>query len=153
MELFEGVKTLRDTLRSDTERWAVVTKEYADKYDIKREKADNIRAKFVEFKKLIAAGAENSRTRIKIPAKEIRAFQNAEEQKEAEMRKNRLLYIRLKRKLKSVETSLREKEQLAEGLHLIDFEQLKIENQVKHTQCTYILFIHELLHSHIIVDT
>eukprot|EP00948_MAST-09A_sp_MAST-9A-sp1_P002143 g2143.t1 len=131
LEVFESVKTLRETLASDTQRWALVTKEYTDKYDIKREKAENIRAKFVEFKKLIAAGAENSRTRMKIPTKEINAFQESEKLKELEMRKNRLLYIRLKRKLKSVETSLREKEQLAEGLHLIDFEQLKIENQEK----------------------
>ena len=31
--------------------------------------------------------------------------------------------------LRKLESSLRAKEQLAEGLHLIDFEQLKIENQ------------------------
>ena len=31
--------------------------------------------------------------------------------------------------LKKLEGKLREKEQLADGLHLIDFEQLKIENQ------------------------
>ncbi len=37
--------------------------------------------------------------------------------------------INLRTQLKKLEQSLREKEQLAEGLHLIDFEQLKIENQ------------------------
>jgi hypothetical protein len=31
--------------------------------------------------------------------------------------------------LKKLESQLRSREQLAEGLHLIDFEQLKIENQ------------------------
>ena len=31
--------------------------------------------------------------------------------------------------LRKLENKLREKEQLADGLHLIDFEQLKIENQ------------------------
>merc|ERR1711896_18404 len=31
--------------------------------------------------------------------------------------------------LRKLESNLRAKEQLAEGLHLIDFEQLKIENQ------------------------
>jgi hypothetical protein len=32
-------------------------------------------------------------------------------------------------RLQRLEATVREKEQLAEGLHLIDFEQLKIENQ------------------------
>jgi hypothetical protein len=32
-------------------------------------------------------------------------------------------------RLERLEATVREKEQLAEGLHLIDFEQLKIENQ------------------------
>jgi histone deacetylase 6 len=31
--------------------------------------------------------------------------------------------------MRKLESKIREKEQLAEGLHLIDFEQLKIENQ------------------------
>ena len=31
--------------------------------------------------------------------------------------------------MKRIEHTLKQKEELAEGLHLIDFEQLKIENQ------------------------
>ena len=41
----------------------------------------------------------------------------------------RLENIKLKNKLKKKEMQLKSKEELAEGLHLIDFEQLKIENQ------------------------
>jgi CII-binding regulator of phage lambda lysogenization HflD len=37
--------------------------------------------------------------------------------------------IRLKNQLKKRELQLKSKEELAEGLHMIDFEQLKIENQ------------------------
>ncbi len=37
--------------------------------------------------------------------------------------------IRLKNQLKKRESQLKSKEELAEGLHMIDFEQLKIENQ------------------------
>lgn len=43
----------------------------------------------------------------------------------------RLKNIHLTNQLKRIEQTLRQKEELAEGLHLIDFEQLKIENQVK----------------------
>jgi len=42
----------------------------------------------------------------------------------------RLKNIHLSNQLKRIEQTLRQKEELAEGLHLIDFEQLKIENQV-----------------------
>merc|ERR1711988_810347 len=41
----------------------------------------------------------------------------------------RLSNINRRNLLRKVEMSLRQKEKLADGLHLIDFEQLKIENQ------------------------
>jgi hypothetical protein len=41
----------------------------------------------------------------------------------------RLKNIHLNNQLHKLETKIRAKEELAEGLHLIDFEQLKIENQ------------------------
>lgn len=45
------------------------------------------------------------------------------------MQRVRLKNIHLTNQLKRIEATLRQKEELAEGLHLIDFEQLKIENQ------------------------
>ena len=41
----------------------------------------------------------------------------------------RLKNIHLNNQMKRIEQTLKQKEELAEGLHLIDFEQLKIENQ------------------------
>lgn len=52
-----------------------------------------------------------------------------ESRKEQEVNAVRLEYIKLRNKLKRNEQLLRQKEELADGLHLIDFEQLKIENQ------------------------
>ena len=49
--------------------------------------------------------------------------------KEEEVVKVRLENIKLKNKLKKKEAALKSREELAEGLHMIDFEQLKIENQ------------------------
>jgi len=40
----------------------------------------------------------------------------------------RLRNINLRLTLRKLEASLKAKEQLAEGLHMVDFEQLKIEN-------------------------
>lgn len=52
-----------------------------------------------------------------------------EMKKEEEVKGVRLENIKLKNRLKKREQQLKAKEELAEGLHLIDFEQLKIENQ------------------------
>ena len=52
-----------------------------------------------------------------------------ENRKEAEVVNVRLENIKLRNKLRKKEMALKSKEELAEGLHLIDFEQLKIENQ------------------------
>ena len=52
-----------------------------------------------------------------------------EQKKEEEVKVVRLENIKLKNRLKKREQQLKAKEELAEGLHLIDFEQLKIENQ------------------------
>ena len=45
------------------------------------------------------------------------------------MHQYRLQNIALRNRLANQEKVLRRKEQLADGLHLIDYEQLKIENQ------------------------
>lgn len=54
---------------------------------------------------------------------------HADQEKEEEVQRVRLKNIHLSNQLKRIEQTLRQKEELAEGLHLIDFEQLKIENQ------------------------
>ena len=61
-----------------------------------------------------------------------KSLQTAEAKKEQEVIAVRLENIKLKNRLKKREQQLKEKEELAEGLHLIDFEQLKIENQTYH---------------------
>ncbi|MEE6507953.1 hypothetical protein FKM82_017753 [Ascaphus truei] len=59
----------------------------------------------------------------------IEQLQTKEERKEKELIQVRLENIKLKNNIRHFESILRAKEELADGLHLIDFEQLKIENQ------------------------
>nr|XP_006128334.1 coiled-coil domain-containing protein 96 [Pelodiscus sinensis] len=61
--------------------------------------------------------------------KEVEQIQAKEQRKEKEMSEVRLENIKLQHKVEKLEASLKAQEELAEGLHLIDFEQLKIENQ------------------------
>ncbi|CAI5780459.1 Hypothetical predicted protein [Podarcis lilfordi] len=56
-------------------------------------------------------------------------IQAREQSKEREMTEVRLENIKLKHRIQKLDASLKAMEELAEGLHLIDFEQLKIENQ------------------------
>ncbi|XP_077672303.1 cilia- and flagella-associated protein 184 [Eretmochelys imbricata] len=61
--------------------------------------------------------------------KEVEHIQAKEQRKEKEMSEGRLENIKLQHKVEKLEASLKAQEELAEGLHLIDYEQLKIENQ------------------------
>ncbi|CAK8679388.1 unnamed protein product [Clavelina lepadiformis] len=86
-------------------------------------------SKAVEFKRAAATAAINSRSGRPIAPKDIELYEANERKKEAEVSQVRLENIKLKNRLKKQEMQLKQKEELAEGLHLIDFEQLKIENQ------------------------
>ncbi|XP_021066848.1 coiled-coil domain-containing protein 96 [Mus pahari] len=61
--------------------------------------------------------------------REVEQLQALEDKKEKEMSAVRLENVQLKQSLVHFETRMKAQEDLAEGLLLIDFEQLKIENQ------------------------
>ncbi|KAM8969286.1 coiled-coil domain-containing protein 96 [Sarcophilus harrisii] len=61
--------------------------------------------------------------------REVEQIQAVEDRKEKEMSAVRLENVQLKQCLTQLEARMKEQEELTEGLHLIDFEQLKIENQ------------------------
>ena len=63
------------------------------------------------------------------PPQDIELYLLNEAKKEEEVKQVRLENIKLRNRLRKREQQLKAKEELAEGLHLIDFEQLKIENQ------------------------
>ncbi|XP_043828524.1 coiled-coil domain-containing protein 96 [Dromiciops gliroides] len=61
--------------------------------------------------------------------REVEHIQAVEDRKEKEMSAVRLENVQLKQCLSHLETRMKAQEEMTEGLHLIDFEQLKIENQ------------------------
>jgi len=69
-----------------------------------------------------------SRTGKKITKKILDEWEDSEALKDQEVHQYRLQNIALRNRLANKEKILKKKEQLADGLHLIDFEQLKIEN-------------------------
>ena len=70
-----------------------------------------------------------SRTGKKISKKVLDEWEEMDALKDQEVHQYRLQNIALRNRLANKEKILKKKEQLADGLHLIDFEQLKIENQ------------------------
>ena len=97
--------------------------------DDKEFRAMEIAETFKEFKREILARAEHSRTNKPLSKRVIKEFEESERLKDEELERVRLRNISLRTGLRKVERALKAKEQLAEGLHMIDFEQLKIENQ------------------------
>jgi hypothetical protein len=77
----------------------------------------------------VARSSENSRTGKPIPERVIQERMALAQRKEEEVERVRLKNIMARNRMKKLEAHLKAKEELAEGLHLIDFEQLKIENQ------------------------
>ena len=59
----------------------------------------------------------------------VEQLEQTDQRKNAEVIVVMLENIKLRNRVRRSETLLRQKEELADGLHLIDFEQLKIENQ------------------------
>ncbi|KAF6260717.1 hypothetical protein COO60DRAFT_1683532 [Scenedesmus sp. NREL 46B-D3] len=92
-------------------------------------RAEDIAAAFAHFKREVCLAAEYSKTGRPVGEKALAALEERDRVVEEEVQRVRLKNIHLANALKKLEATIRNKEQLAEGLHLIDFEQLKIENQ------------------------
>jgi chromosome segregation ATPase len=82
-----------------------------------------------DFKFEVAKAAVNSRTGRSIPRKQIQAFLVEDEEKIRQIATVRIKGFSLRSAARKIDQKVQGREQLAEGLHLIDFEQLKIENQ------------------------
>eukprot|EP00752_Nemacystus_decipiens_P009403 g8406.t1 len=128
-ESLASIVSCRERLQEQQAEYDTVAIALQTRLDEKEYKSREIAESFREFKREIARTAEHSRTGKAIPKGVISQFEAAEAKKDREIEKVRLKNINLRMMLKKVEGNLRAKEQLAEGLHLIDFEQLKIENQ------------------------
>ncbi|XP_028395496.1 coiled-coil domain-containing protein 96-like [Dendronephthya gigantea] len=120
---------LQTDLSSEQESYKEQIEELKERCSEKQSKVQEVRDEFRKHKSDIAKQALNSRSGRQIPIKDIEQYQQLEQKKDHEVMLVRLENIKLKNRLKKREMQLKAKEELAEGLHLIDFEQLKIENQ------------------------
>jgi len=124
-----NVTQVRMQMKQTQESYNKMAQDLEEKLQFHQERSDQMKNSFKEFKHAVAESAEFNRTGKKIPKRELDRWDQEEEKIDAELQKENFTYITNKRKLKQVEEELKKKDKLAEGLHVIDFEQLKIENQ------------------------
>lgn len=124
-----NVHQVRINLKETQDRYNKMASELQAKLNEKQAKCHEIEQQFKELKRSVAQNAVFSRTGKKIPPKTLGEWEDSETLKDQEVHQYRLQNIALRNKLANKEKILKKKEQLADGLHLIDFEQLKIENQ------------------------
>jgi hypothetical protein len=106
---------LIDTLRSVIEETAI--------------RLTDLKKDAYEFKRDIVVGAENFRTGKTMAEKVVRYMEEKLRQKDAAVEKLKLKNQTLKTQLAKVDTQLRQKEEMGDVLHYIDFHQLQIENK------------------------
>lgn len=123
------VHQIRLELKQTQERYSKMTNDLKIKLNEKIEKCNEIKATFMELKREVSRKAAFSKTDKPIPEKDITEWEELEYSKSKELQKLRLDILKLRANLNKHEKELKKREELAEGLHLIDFEQLKIENQ------------------------
>jgi len=82
-----------------------------------------------EFKRDIIVGAENPRTGKTMAEKMLRFMEDRLRVKEVSVEKLKLKNMSIKAQIAKMEMQLQQKEDMGEVLHVIDFDQLKIENQ------------------------
>lgn len=99
------------------------------KCDTKKEIVDQERMTFTKMKKDASAKSASTRSGRHLTVKDAEVYIEKERLKEIDVISVRIENIKLKNQLKKKENELKAKEEFGEGLHMIDFEQLKIENQ------------------------
>ncbi|CAM9181514.1 unnamed protein product [Choristocarpus tenellus] len=82
-----------------------------------------------EFKRDIVVGAENMRTGKTMAEKVVRYMEDKLRQRDSVTEKLRLKNATLKSQIQKVESQLRQKDDMGDALHYIDFHQLQIENK------------------------
>uniref|UniRef100_A0A7S1TXK9 Cilia- and flagella-associated protein 263 n=1 Tax=Phaeomonas parva TaxID=124430 RepID=A0A7S1TXK9_9STRA len=82
-----------------------------------------------EFKRDIVVGAENARTGKTMAEKVVRYMEDRLRARDAQIEKLRLKNTTLRNQIAKAEAQLRQKEEMGDVLHYIDFHQLQIENK------------------------
>lgn len=119
----ERVRMVDASVRADAEARMLQTRA-----EEKQLRADSIARAFSEFKRETARTSLYNNTGKPMSMTEYARVEQAERAKDADVARVQLRHIHLAAQVAKLEDQLKRREQVAEGLAMIDFEQLKIEN-------------------------
>jgi len=129
MKLIQSIDAMIVDLANQKEDFEAQIEEMNSKKKTRQDQVNSEWESLLARKREVSKNCIFARSGKTISTKEVDQMEDIERKKEEEVCQARLENIRQKNKLKKREQALKQKEELAEGLHLIDFEQLKIENQ------------------------
>lgn len=121
--LYNDLHTHRTKLNADMSK-------YDQSIKIQEERKREVYKILMNYKEELLNNAEDTKG-LKIPQKQIEYWLSTENQNEEEIRKLRIDHIKNTLKLNRINKEQKKNEEYFEGLHYIDFEQLKIENNVR----------------------
>ncbi|RHY59311.1 hypothetical protein DYB34_003410, partial [Aphanomyces astaci] len=124
-ELEDAQKEVEETKRT-SERLIDTLRAVLEETDIR---IAELKMDAYEFKRDIVVGAENFRTGKTIAEKMVRYMEEKLRAKDAIVEKLRLKNATLKSQAQKIDAQLRQKEEMGDALHYIDFHQLQIENK------------------------
>lgn len=123
-----NVHQVRFNLKETQDRYNKMASELQAKLVEKQQKCHEIEAQFKALKNSVSKNAQFVRTGKALQPSAIAKWEDHESLKDQEVYQYRLQNISLRNRLDNLQKQYQKKEQLADGLHMIDFEQLKIEN-------------------------
>ncbi|OAF69011.1 hypothetical protein A3Q56_03213 [Intoshia linei] len=125
----EMIDDINNMIVTTNDKYSMVTDEWQEKYNVKVIKANNVHTEILETIKSVALSTIDDKFGKNVTLKTFEKPFDNWKVKQQQKYVLTLANIKLKNKLQSFANTLKSKEELTDGLHLIDFEQLKIENQ------------------------
>uniref|UniRef100_A0A8C4RHN2 Cilia and flagella associated protein 184 n=1 Tax=Erpetoichthys calabaricus TaxID=27687 RepID=A0A8C4RHN2_ERPCA len=125
----DTIQDLKSQHQKDSEIFHLQIEDLKIKQQEKINEVDSDWKELLDMEKEVLVAAFSSKFGKAAALKEAEQIQANEQRKETELIHMRLENIKLKNKNKKLESTLKAKEELEEGLNFIDFEQLKIESQ------------------------
>ncbi|RKP20192.1 hypothetical protein ROZALSC1DRAFT_28309, partial [Rozella allomycis CSF55] len=122
------VEELKDEIDKEIEKWERIIDGYKAEIEEIDGRNTELKKTTIEFKKEVLQ-MRNARTGKLIAERVVKYIEDQLKIKETFIEKTRLKNSTLKVQKQKLQTQLRQKEEMGEVLHAIDFDQLKIENQ------------------------
>lgn len=127
--LLETLCELGQQLQEQNDNDSRIKLQYQEELAKKNQQYEEKKKELATLRRKASLASVNSKTGVPLTESNYQALVQADEKKSASVHLMRLENIKLRNLLKCQEDALSQKEELAGGVHLIDFEQLKIENQ------------------------